>query len=131
PAIVTGLIERSQSSIDTLKREIRTKSGTELLDFILADIQELKRILFNPESHRAIMAGMEATWWLNEHLEGWLGEKNVADTLSQSLPDNVTSAMGLELLDVADVIRPFPEVVALLERAESDEFLDELASVPG
>ena len=62
------------------------------------------------------MAGMEATWWLNDHLQEWLGEKNAADTLTQSAPHNVTSEMGLALLDVADVIRPHPEVVAFLRR---------------
>ena len=62
PAIVADLIARSQASIAALKRDIRTKSGTALLDFILADIQgELKRILFDPRSHQAIMAGMEAS----------------------------------------------------------------------
>jgi pyruvate,water dikinase len=78
------------------------------------------------------MGAMEATWWLNEHLEEWLGEKNVADTLTLSVPDNVTSEMGLALLHVADVIRPYPEVVAFLERVEDDGFLDgELAELPG
>ena len=61
------------------------------------------------------MAGMEATWWLNDHLQEWLGEKNGADALTQSVPHNVTSEMGLALLDVADVIRPHPDVVAFLE----------------
>ena len=37
------------------------------------------------------MSAMEATWWLNERLEAWLGEKNAADTLTQSVPNNVTS----------------------------------------
>ena len=60
------------------------------------------------------MSAMEATWWLNEHLQEWLGEKNAADALTQSVPHNVTSEMGLALLDVADVIRPHPEVVAFL-----------------
>ena len=115
PAIVTGLIERSEASIATLKSDIRGKSGSALLDFILADIQELKRILFDPQSHRVFMSAMEATWWLNEHLQEWLGEKSAADTLAQSVPHNVTSEMGLALLDVADVIRPHPEVVAFLD----------------
>jgi pyruvate,water dikinase len=39
--------------------------------------------------------------------------------------------MGLALLDVADVIRPYPEVVACLEHAQDDRFLDELDTVPG
>jgi pyruvate,water dikinase len=131
PAIVTELIGRSKASIAALKRDIRTKSGSALLDFILADIQELKRILFDPQSHQVFMAAMEATWWLNEQLQAWLGEKNAADTLTQSVPHNVTSEMGLALLDVADVIRPHPEVVAFLQDVEDEGFLDELAKLPG
>ena len=77
------------------------------------------------------MAAMEATWWLNEQLEAWLGEKNVADTLTQSVPHNVTSEMGLALLDVADVIRPHPDVVAFLQHVEDEGFLDELAELAG
>jgi rifampicin phosphotransferase len=131
PAIVEELIGRSRASIAALKRDIRTKSGPELFDFILADIQELKRLLFDPQSHQAIMAGMEATWWLNERLQAWLGEKNVADTLTQSVPHNVTSEMGLALLDVADVIRPHTDAVAFLRHVEDEGFLDELAKLAG
>ena len=131
PALVTELIGRSEASIAALKRDIRTKSGSELLDFILADIQELRRILFDPQSLQVIMAGMQATWWLNERLQAWLGEKNAADTLTQSVPHNVTSEMGLALLDVADVIRPHPDVVAFLQRVEDGNFLDELPTLAG
>ena len=131
PAVVTELIGRNQASIEALKRDIRTKSGAALLDFVLADIQELKRILTDPRSHQAVMAGMEATWWLNEQMEAWLGETNAADTLTQSVPHNVTSEMGLALLDVADVIRPHPDVVAFLQEVENDDFLDELPKLAG
>ena len=131
PAIVAGLIGRNQASIAALKDDIRTKSGSALLDFILADLQELKRLLFDPQSHQVIMAGMEAAWWLNERLQAWLGEKNAADTLSQSVPHNVTSEMGLALLDVADAIRPYPEVVAFLQHVEDEGFLDELPELEG
>ncbi|MCY1043876.1 phosphoenolpyruvate synthase [Corallococcus sp. bb12-1] len=131
PAIVHELIGRNQASVAVLKREIQTKSGAALLDFILADIQELKRLLFEPRSHQVIMAGMEATWWINEQLQAWLGEKNAADTLTQSVPHNVTSEMGLALLDVADVLRPHPDVVAFLQHVEDEGFLDELATIAG
>ena len=131
PAIVADLIGRSQASIAALKHDIRTKSGSALLDFILADIQELKQILVDPQSHQVIMAAMEATWWLNEQLQTWLGEKNAADTLTQSVPENVTSEMGLALLDVADVIRPRPDVVAFLQNVEDEGFLDEMAKLTG
>src|SRR5437868_10405518 len=131
PAIVTELIGRSQASIAASERDIRTKSGEALLDFIQADMQELKRILFDPQSHQVFMSAMEAAWWLNEQLQAWLGEKNAADTLTQSIPHNVTSEMGLALLDVADVIRPHPDVVAFLEHVEDEGFLDELAKRAG
>ena len=130
-AIVAELIERREASLEALKRDIHGKSGEALLDFILADIQELKQILFDPPSQQVIMAGMEATWWLNDQLQAWLGEKNAADTLSQSVPNNVTSEMGLALLDVADVIRPHPDVVAFLQDVDDEDFLDELTTIAG
>ncbi|MGK5693676.1 rifamycin-inactivating phosphotransferase [Streptomyces sp. URMC 128] len=131
PAIVTELIERSQASVAALERDIRTKTGPALFDFLLEAFEEHKRVLGDPLSMQVIMAGMEATWWLNDKLREWLGEKNAADTLTLSAPDNITSEMGLALLDVADAIRPHPEVVAFLEGVEDDGFLDELVKLPG
>jgi rifampicin phosphotransferase len=132
PAIVTELIAHNEASVAALRRDIRDRSGPALFDFILADLQELRRLLFDPRSHQAILAGMEATWWLDDHLQQWLGDKNAADTLTQSVPHNVTSEMGLALLDVADVIRPHPDVVAFLhEVGDDDDFLDELAELEG
>ncbi|MDH6219754.1 rifamycin-inactivating phosphotransferase [Streptomyces pseudovenezuelae] len=131
PAVVTELIERSRTSIAALERDIRTKSGPALFDFLLEAFEEHKRVLGDPLNIQAIMAGMEATWWLNDHLGEWLGEKNAADTLTLSAPDNITSEMGLALLGVADVIRPHPEVVAFLRGVEDEGFLDELAKLAG
>ncbi|MEW2611215.1 rifamycin-inactivating phosphotransferase [Streptomyces sp. NPDC047880] len=132
PAIVTGLIERSRTSLAALRRDIATKTGPDLFDFLWEAFEEHKKVLSDPLSIQAIMAGMEATWWLNDKLQEWLGEKNAADTLTLSAPDNVTSEMGLALLDVADVIRPHPEVVAFLQNAAADDgFLDELPKLAG
>ncbi|WP_433062772.1 phosphoenolpyruvate synthase [Dactylosporangium sp. CS-033363] len=128
PAVVAELIAANEASVAAAAREIRTKSGEALLDFIRADLQELRRLLFDRRSHQVFMSAMEATWWLNERLETWLGEKNAADVLTQSVPHNITSEMGLDLLDVADAIRPHPAVVAFLE---SSGPLDELPTVPG
>ncbi|WP_396918009.1 phosphoenolpyruvate synthase [Mycolicibacterium sp.] len=132
PALVTALIEQGQAGVAALKRDIEPLSGPALLDFIVADFAELQRVLFAPASNQAIVAGMDAAQWLNEHLLEWLGEKNPADTLTQSVPHNVTSEMGLELLDVADAMRPYPDVVAVLERSgPQDDVLAALAGLPG
>ncbi|MEU5096549.1 rifamycin-inactivating phosphotransferase [Streptomyces sp. NPDC020996] len=131
PAVVTELVRRSQASIAALRRDIRTKTGPALFDFLLEAFEEHKRVLSDPLSIRVIMAGMEATWWLNDKLQAWLGEKNAADTLTLSAPGNITSEMGLALLDVADAIRPHPEVMAFLQGVGDEDFLDELAKLPG
>ncbi|MCF0093029.1 rifamycin-inactivating phosphotransferase [Micromonospora sp. MH99] len=131
PTIVTELIERSEASLAALKRDIATVTGPELFDFLHKAFEEHKRLLSDPLNMQAIMAGMQATWWLNEQLSEWLGEKNAADTLTLSAPGNITSEMGLALLDVADVIRPHPEVVAFLQEVDDDGFLDELPRLAG
>ncbi|MFD3974499.1 rifamycin-inactivating phosphotransferase [Streptomyces cyaneofuscatus] len=135
PAIVPELVERSRASVAALERDLRTKRGPALFDFLLEAFEEHRRVLGDPLNMRAITAGMEAAWWLNDTLGEWLGEKNAADTLTLSAPGNITSEMGLDLLDVADVIRSHPEVVAFLQGvgkgAEDEGFLDELAKLPG
>ncbi|HLK76519.1 MAG TPA: rifamycin-inactivating phosphotransferase [Streptosporangiaceae bacterium] len=131
PAIPAELVERGQASLATLKRRIEAKSGPDLLDFILADFQELRRILLDPQSLPVIMASMQATLQLNEQLQAWLGEKNAVDTLTQSAPHNVTAEMGLALMDVADVIRPHPALVAFLQHVEDENFLDRLPALAG
>ena len=132
PDAVAAMVERGRSSLAAAEREIRTVSGPELFDFILKDLDALKGLMFDPLGVRMIMAGIDAAAWLNERLHAWLGETNPADTLTQSAPGNVTSEMGLALLDVADAVRPHPEVVALLrEVGEDRDFLEEMDGLAG
>lgn len=134
PAAVDELVAESEASLARLRRDIRDHTGPALLDFIRADMAELRRVLFDPRGLELITAAMDAAEWLNERIADWLGEQNAADALTRSVPGNVTSEMGLALLDVADAIRPHPAVVAYLRRIEHDappDFLDHLADLPG
>jgi phosphoenolpyruvate synthase/pyruvate phosphate dikinase len=131
PALVGELIERGQESTAALKRAIEAKSGPELIELILADLPELRRVIFDPRGLEVITSAAEAGRWLNEHMGEWLDEKSVADTLTQSVAGNVTSEMGLALLDAADVIRPFPDVVAFLRDVDDEHFLDHMSALPG
>src|SRR5260370_9920213 len=85
PAIVSDLMERSQASIEELQQSIQTKSGPELIDFIHADIQQLSKRISGPQGFGVIMTAMNASSWINENMKEWLGEKNVADRLAQSV----------------------------------------------
>ena len=130
PALVEELMADSRASLAAVARDIGTHHGADLFDFVVADFQELRRLLFDPRGHRVFTTAMDAAFWLDEHLGAWLGEEHAADTLTLSVPDNVTSEMGLALLDVADVIRPHPEAVAVLRTAD-DDYLDALPRVAG
>lgn len=131
-SVVDELVKRSEAATDESRREIRSKSGLALIDFILSDVQQLKKIVGDPRGFGVIMTGMNAAAWINDKMQEWLGEKNVADTIALSVPNNVTSEMGLALLDVADVIRSFPAVVDYLDRMGDDlSALEGLAGLDG
>ncbi|MDQ2679024.1 MAG: phosphoenolpyruvate synthase, partial [Actinomycetota bacterium] len=132
PAVVVELMAESAASIAECRRAISTTSGSQLFEFIASDMQELRRLLFDPRSHQVFMTAMDATRWINEHVLDWLGDKNVADALTQSVPHNVTSEMGLALLDVSDVVRRHPAVVEFLRGVDGDDtFLDDLVASDG
>lgn len=131
PAIVATLIKDNEKSVDMLKHDIQTKSGPELFDFILEDIEKSKKMTFDTPHMGVIIAAMNASLWIREKMEKWLGEKNVTDILSQSVSNNITSEMGLELLDVADVIRPYATIIDYLQGGKDDNFLEGLLKFEG
>jgi pyruvate,water dikinase len=131
PTIVADLIQRSEASNEAARTNIQTKSGVDLFDFILNDFQEMNKVVFNPKSWEVIKVAMYASSWINRKMLKWLGEKNAADTLSQSVANNVTSGMGLALMDVADVIRPYPEIISYLQQVEDEDFMLKLSQFKG
>lgn len=131
PEIATSLIANNEASLAKLKQTIQTKSDSAVFDLILEDIPEFKRVLFNADNLRVLLSAMNAATWLNEKMQEWLGETNVADTLSQSVDNNITAEMGLELLDVADAIRPYPEVITFLQNTKDPNFLEKLGDLQG
>jgi pyruvate,water dikinase len=130
PSIVYELIGQHKASIEELKQVIETKSGQQLVDLIMEDRQR-RNTVTDQKSFGVIMTAMNAATWVNEKIMEWLGEKNVADTLSQSVSNNITSEMGLELLEVADTIRPYQEVIDYLQQVKEETFLDDLDKIKG
>lgn len=131
PAIVDELVGESRASLAAVETAIAGRQGPDLFAFILDDLTELRRLLFDPRGVRVFTTAMDASFWLDEHLRDRLGETGAADTLTLSAPGNVSSAMGPALLDVADVVRPHPGVVAFLRGMGPDDGLDGLLTVPG
>lgn len=118
PEAVEEWIKQSEEAVEELQRAIRSKSGEALFSFIREDIGRLAERLTGPQTLALIMASMNAARWINVNMKRWLNEENAADVLTQSVPNNVTSEMGLALLDVADVLRSSPEAAAALQCGE-------------
>lgn len=131
PALVGELIRASENAVAAARRRLAAASGNELFDLLAEDVAALKRQLTAPDSMRALMAGIDALWWLDDHLAAWLGERGLADILSQAVDHNVTSQMGLDLLDVADAVRDHPAAVSFLRRFDDGVLLSDLARVDG
>ncbi|GFP74099.1 phosphoenolpyruvate synthase [Clostridium fungisolvens] len=81
-----------------------------------------------------LIAAVLAAKALEESLNKQVGDKRSAYLLSKlnkSLPGNVTTELGLELGDIADNIRKYPEVIEYLQRASKFNFYEELVKVDG
>lgn len=142
-------------STEVFKRIIgETSSINELLDQLShLMVEDRDKIGEFSGEIRRVIEGIAIPQDINEEITRFLsmlGEKNAADTLSQSVPNNITSEIGLALLDVADVIRPYTEVIDYLQQVlernpaakpktpegfllnvKEDNFLDELVKFDG
>jgi phosphoenolpyruvate synthase (EC 2.7.9.2) len=131
PADIKELISNAQESVRELQRRIAGVSGVELFDFIWQDRKQLMEVLANSQGVAAGLIGMVTAARINKKMEKWLGEKGAVDTLSQSVDNNISSEMGLELLDVADVVRKYPAVIEYFAHASDETFFEDLTRLEG
>ncbi|WP_338448432.1 phosphoenolpyruvate synthase [Niallia oryzisoli] len=129
PSVLQDLIALNEASLTDLQKRMAELSGDELFTFIKEDIKKLIELLYDPRGLGAIVVGALAWEWINKKIESWLGEKNVADTLSQSVPNNVTSEMGFALMELSDIVRPYSEVIEVLQHTNDETFFEDMAKL--
>jgi len=129
--IVEETISYNEALIKDMEQKIQKVSGDELMEFIQNDTKGLKSILIGSKNMRLMVIGGFASNWINKKMEKYLGEKNAADTLSKSVSNNVTSEMGLELLDLGSIVRKYPDVVEYFHRANDETFINDLCKLKG
>lgn len=131
---------KAKAYVDSLIKKIAKEneeyifkaSGTERIQRIRQSMGEMPKVLLKIASFW--IAGVLASGSLTKKLKKQAGEKESAYLLSQlnkSLPGNVTTELGLELGDLADTARKYPEVIDYLEKANSSSFYEELLKVYG
>lgn len=131
PNAVPALIARNEASVREAKRRMTSLREDELFPAIVEVLGRMSEGVTGPRSMGAVFAGTLSLSWVNKNMEKWLGEKGAGDALAKSVPNDVTSAMGLDLLDVADVVRLYPAVVEYLQHPRDETFLADLAELEG
>lgn len=132
PSIIKDLINEFESDVVILDKQLSKLSGSQALEFIVNDRDKLLSMAYNPKMLGAIIAAILVNDSINKKVEKFIGDKNVADTLTKSLNHNVTTEMGLALCDVADIIRKYPEVLEYISQNPTDEkFFEEMEKLPG
>ncbi len=131
PELVEVLLEEGRRTIAATRAAFADGTGSAVFQAIDETLDDLKRRLGDPRTMAAINAGLDASAWIDEHVAAWLGRPHAADALTRSAPGNVTSEMGLALLDVADAVRPHPEAVAWLAVHRGADLPIGLADVEG
>lgn len=129
--IIEELIAYNETLIEDMRHKIEELKGDELFEFIFQDAKELKSVLTGPRNMGVMVIAGFASSWISKKMEKWLGDKNAVDILSKSVPNNITSEMGLALMDVADVVRKYPEVIEYFNHADNENFFEDLAKLKG
>jgi len=124
------MIAKNDALAQDMVQRIDGKSGGDLVDFILQDMDEMYKTLVLDNYGVGIIQYYAYTW-LKNNMKKWLSEQDVTDALAQAATDNVTTEMGLTLLDVVDVVRQYPAVMDYFQHASDDTFFEELEKLDG
>jgi pyruvate,water dikinase len=130
PDYMQKMIAKNDALAQDMVQRIDGKSGGDLVDFILQDMDEMYKTLVLDNYGVGIIQYYAYTW-LKNNMKKWLSEQDVTDALAQAATDNVTTEMGLTLLDVVDVVRQYPAVMDYFQHASDDTFFEELEKLDG
>ncbi|MGL1893361.1 MAG: phosphoenolpyruvate synthase [Spirochaetaceae bacterium] len=131
PEIIKDIIAKEDSLIEKMKSEIETLSGDKLFDFIYNDHLNRRKKVTKPPTSGTLTAVLLSEKWFSKKIEKWLGIKNAADTILMSIPNSISTETGYGLLDVADVIRDYPDVINYLKNPKDETFFEDISKLDG
>lgn len=130
PTLLQDVIAAHTTTVAQLDQTISGRSGEDLFAAITQDMDDAYRQIVLDNYGIGIVQAY-ALSWLTRNVTKRLDENTATDVLAQSLPNNVTAQMGLDLLDIADVVRRHPAVLDYFEHADNQTFSTDLAGLDG
>lgn len=131
PDIVKTLINKEENDIRKMGESLSQLSRDEVFEYILQDHDNRRQKIANPRNAGVLTAVMLSIQSFDKKIKKWLGEYNAADTIIMSVPNSITTETGFSLMDVADVIREYPEVIDYLNNPCKETFFDDINKLEG
>ncbi len=129
--IVRELIDKEEKDIEKMRKELLELSGEELFEYIYNDHDNRRIKIANPENAGVLTTAVLSSNWFDKKVKKWLGELNAADSIIMSNPNSVTTKTGFSLLDVADDVRDYPEIIDYFDNPNKDTFFEDLIKLEG
>lgn len=132
PGLIDKILDQFETELHDVEQELNRLTGEHLFNYIEADLKKMLKMAYDNRMIGAIVVALLAENSLNNNLKKWLDIDNAADLLSKSVDHNITTAMGLALCDLADIVRHYPAVIELFEgNLEGKDLYAELDALPG
>ncbi|SEM90573.1 phosphoenolpyruvate synthase [Lihuaxuella thermophila] len=122
--------EKISERLEEVAKRLQHTSGSGRVKAIQQELAKIFPFIFEHIAHY-LGAGMISMFLLHKCVPRWLGEDPGLHRLNKSLSGNVTSEMGLEIGDLADLAKNYPQVAEYLQRATDETFVDGLERVRG
>jgi phosphoenolpyruvate synthase/pyruvate phosphate dikinase len=119
-----------QEQIQQTRQVLHGVQGTERLRAVQQQLDGMMLGIVH-EIIPYVVPGIIANKLLDKMLTRWLGDRAELHKLNKSLPGNVTTELGLQLGDLADLLRKLPEVEEYLKNTEDSTFYTGLDQVAG
>ncbi|MBD8499778.1 phosphoenolpyruvate synthase [Paenibacillus arenosi] len=120
----------ASQSLQICRQALNSCSGADRISYIQKNCGSLMQGLMAIDMHYMAAASV-AKESLTLLSKWWTFDEGDLLTLNKSLPYNVTGEMGLQLGDLADLVRKHPELVVYFRNAAEDGFMEGLNSIRG
>lgn len=119
-SVIQKYFMRMEGSIKELEKEIVSHHEGELVRFIERDIQTNLVKAFRDPIWGCISVARVIASYIKKKSEKYIGKNDIISEIGKSIPNNITSEMGIELGHIADIVRSQPELVDYLKNGGED-----------
>lgn len=118
---ISRYFDRMEKSVALVEAEIGNYHNGDLVRYIKKDMEtKMADAVYDTTCYGIIMGGVLAMNHINKMGKKLLGEKDYVNNVGKSIPNNVTSEMGLLLGKIADQIYDDPEKIDYLKNGGTD-----------